>query len=244
MRFCSSTPPEPLQPVELSPTGNSGYRASKLNRRSGGGVLAGLQAGERVGDGAGEVGLVGVARAQRAQVLARDAVELGVVNRKMDGVVADVDHFQHHVLGEALLEAEVPTQRVRALHDGIEEGDALAGEGQQAERVARGLEEAGGERVAQRGQRRQVVVAGGGERRGLAEALLVGIGVGGVLVVDAHGRDGDGRHEHPEAAADDRLAVEEVGRPGHPEARAHQVRVDSGRPPSGRRPGRSSRRAH
>ena len=57
----------------------------------------------------------------------------------MHGVVANVDHFQHHVLGQAFLEADVPTQRVRALHDGIQEGDVLAGEGQQAERVARGL---------------------------------------------------------------------------------------------------------
>ena len=78
----------------------------------------------------------------------------------------------------------------------------------------------------------------------LAETFLVGVGAGGVLVVNARRQDADGRDEHGETAADHGLAVESMGVPGHARARADQVRVvfiDRGLAGS---PGRLLRQAH
>ena len=205
--------------------GELGVPGQKLGSGSGGRILAGLQAGERVGGRRGEIVLAGVPDGQRAEELPRDAIELGVIDRQMDGVIANVGHFEHQVFGEAVLHIEGPAERIRAFDHRVDEGHALAGEGQQTERVAARRQEAAGEWVTQRRQRGEVVITGSGERSGLAEAFLVGIRAGGELIVHAHGGDGHRRDEHSEAAANHGLAVQGVGGPRNAYARADQVGV-------------------
>ena len=199
----------------------------QLRRRGGGGALRSFQAGERVRGGGGQVVLAAIARSHRAEQLPRNPVELGEIDGQTDRVVADIVDFQHQVGSDALLNAQVPSHRIGAPHIGIDERDGLSGEGQQPERIAAGRQEAVGEGIGQRAgrQRRLVVVAGGGQRSGLAEAFLVGERVSRVLAVHAHRSDGHGRHEDAGAGPNGGLAVQRIGRPGQAHARAGYVRM-------------------
>ena len=78
----------------------------ELHRRGGGGILAGGKTREWVGHGTGERRLVGVADSQRAQILARDSVELGRGYRQVHRVVANVTHFQGSIGRQGVLKAE------------------------------------------------------------------------------------------------------------------------------------------
>ena len=135
-------------------------------------------------------------------------------------MIAHVNHLQHRIRRQLLLEADVPTQRVRIAGVGVQERDGLPGESAQPKRRAHRPLDAPGERVAQGGGGGDEVIVRRNHLSRLAETLLSQDGVGGISAAHAERCNRNRRDEHAEATPDYSLRMKLCGGPREAEARA------------------------